>query len=245
MRALAGAPPAVAGAVALAAAALWTIGRTDWGPLLHGGGLGAHEHPGAVAPLLAAAAWLVGWALMVVAMMLPTATGFLGAVQGRGPRAYAAAGLLCVWGLAGVVPLLVLALADASGARLAWIGARPDLAVAAALVLAGAYQATGLKVRSLERCRDHARLREAGPDPSGDALRAGIAQGRSSLGCCWPLMALMVLLGLGGLWWMLAIGAVVAAEACAPRGERLRVPLGVALVLAGLLVLAAGAPPGA
>jgi predicted metal-binding membrane protein len=58
-------------------------------------------------------------------------------------------------------------------------------------------------------------------------------------------MALMVLLGLGGLWWMLAVGAVVAAEACVPRGERLRVPLGVVLVGVGLLVLATGAAPGA
>jgi predicted metal-binding membrane protein len=240
VKVLAGA--AVAGSAALAAAALWAVGGTDWGPLLHGAGPGGHGHAGA-APVLEGAAWLAGWGLMVVAMMLPTATRFLGRVRGRGARAFATAGFLGAWGASGVVLLALVAPAGAAGERLGWIGARPHLAAAAALVLAGAYQGSRVKARCLARCRAHARVPAAGADPSGDALRAGVAQGLSSLGCCWPLMAAMVVAGLGGIWWMAAVAAVAAAEACAAVGPRLRVPLGAALVAAGVLVLVTGVPP--
>jgi hypothetical protein len=54
----------------------------------------------------------------------------------------------------------------------------------------------------------------------------------------------MAVLGLGGLGWMLAIGALAAVEACAAIGPRLRAPLGIALAGVGAAVLATGALPG-
>jgi predicted metal-binding membrane protein len=205
----------------LAAAAIWAAGLTAWGPLLHGGG---HLH---AAPALAAAGWLAGWALMATATMLPAAAPLIAATARRGA---VAAAYLGVWAAAGVA---ALALSVAAGPP----------ALAAGLAAAGAYQFTPHKRRALARCHGQRRLAAAGSaDASGDAVRAGLAHGAATLRCCGPLMALMAL-GLAGPAWMPLLGGVMAADAATPAGARLRVPLGVALLLASPLVLWAGHPP--
>ncbi|MGD9694785.1 MAG: DUF2182 domain-containing protein [Thermoleophilia bacterium] len=213
----------VGAVAALAAAALWAIGATGWAPLLHGGG---HAH---AAPGLEMAVWTGGWALMVTAMMLPVAAPLLGATR-RG-RALLAGAYLGPWIAAGAVVWAAVLLA---GAAPLWAG----------LVAAGAYQLTPAKRRSLAACR--ARRAPAaldGGDPTGDAVRAGLAHAAATLRCCGPLMALMVL-GLTGPAWMLLLGAVMAIEAIAPPGARLRVPIGAVLLVAGAVVALAGASPG-
>ncbi len=117
-------------------------------------------------------------------------------------------------------------------------------ALPVALAAAGVHQFTPHKRRALERCRGQRRLADvASGDPSGDAIRAGLAHAAATMRCCGPLMALMVL-GLGGPAWMLLLGGAMAAEAATPLGARLRVPLGLLLLLASLLVLWTGPPPG-
>jgi predicted metal-binding membrane protein len=208
----------VAGA-GLAAAALWAAGLSAWAPLLHGGG---HAHG---APVLAGAAWLAGWALMATAMMLPAAAPLIGAVERR--RGLAVAGYLGVWSAAGLAALALSLLV-------------PAAALPAALAAAGAYQFTPAKGRSLARCHGQRGLAGiATGDPSGDAVRAGVAHALATLRCCGPVMSLMVL-GLGGPAWMLLLGGVMAAEAATPWGGRLRAPLGVALLAAAAAALAAG-----
>jgi hypothetical protein len=53
-----------------------------------------------------------------------------------------------------------------------------------------------------------------------------------------------MVLGLGGPAWMLLLGGAMAAEAATPLGARLRVPIGLVLLLSSLLVLWTGPPPG-
>lgn len=170
---------------------------------------------GVAAPALAAAAaWLVGWGLMVVAMMLPGAVPFVrgvgGAVSGRSPareRGFATAGFLGVWVVAGIAALGAVALG-------AGIAAGP------VLVAAGLYQLSPAKRRALAHCRAHARLLPpgwaAGRDPSGDALRAGLAHGRASVACCGPLMAAVAVLAMDRPILMLAAGCAMTVEAGRP-----------------------------
>lgn len=205
----------VAAAAGLAAAALWALGLTAWGPLLHHGAGHAHA-----APALAGAAWLVGWALMATAMMLPAALPLIGAVERR--RGLLVAGYLGVWAAAGLAALAVAALAG------------PD-ALPFALAAAGAYQLTPAKRRALACCQGQRTLAGAATgDPSGDAVRAGVAHAAATLRCCGPMMLLMAV-GLSGPAWMALLGGVMALEAATPLGPRLRAPLGAAL-LAGALV---------
>lgn len=214
----------VVAASGLAAAALWAAGLTAWGPLLHGAG---HRHD--AAPALGAAASLGGWALMVTAMMLPVAAPLIGAVERR--RGLVVAGYLGVWIAVGLAAVAASAFAVA-------------IALPAALAAAGAYQFTAHKRRSLARCREQRLLAGvASGDPSGDAVRAGVAHALSTLRCCGPLMALMLLPGLAGPGWMLLAGGVMAVEAATPLGPRLRIPLGILLLGSSLLVLWPSGPP--
>lgn len=226
------APVAAAGAAALALVALE---RTAWAPLLHHGPAGDGSHAAHAAPGLAAAAWLAGWGLMVVAMMLPGAVPFVRGVgrgvSGRGAareRTFAAAGFLGVWGASGLVVLAGTA-----------VGGR--IAPGAALVAVGLYQLSPAKRRALAHCRAHARLLRhgwaAGRDPSGDALRAGVAHGTASLACCGPLMAVVALLAMDQPGLMLAAGCAMTVEAATPLGPLVSRPGGLVLAAAGVLAL--------
>ena len=231
----------VAGPVAaalLAATTLWALTWTAWSPMLHGGG-GAHAgHPAA----LAAAAWMVGWALMAVAMMLPTAIPLIAAAgrASRGtPIAFLTAGFLGVWAAFGVALMAGLGLLSAV-LGLSPLDPRPELVAVAALSLAGIYQLSPRKARALERCRSHTALPAGwgrGADPTGDALRTGVCHGIASLACCGPLMAAAALSGLGGAAGMLALGLVMTLEERERAGERLRRCLGLGLLAAAVLTL--------
>ena len=54
-------------------------------------------------------------------------------------------------------------------------------------------------------------------------------------------MLLMFLVGTGSIGWMLALGAVIAAEKNLSGGHRLSAPLGVVLLLAALWITLSGA----
>lgn len=203
------------GFAALAAVALAGLTHTEWGPLIHHAG-----HYDETAPALTVFAWMTGWSLMAMALMLPAATPLIArTAQGRG---FLATGFLGVWIAAG---LAVLAIALVSG--------QADEATipAVLLILAGTYQLSPSKRRALSQCRAH--LRQAhgiGTDPTGDAMRRGIHHGVLSLRCCGPLMAAAAVAPFGGLPGMLALGALAVAEEAAPGGTRLRIPLGLALI---------------
>jgi predicted metal-binding membrane protein len=223
----AAAPPrrvaGIAATSALAALALAGLGATAWAPLMHHGPAGGHAHAGA-GP--AAAAWLVGWGLMAAATMLPVAAPLARRVRSPG---LLAAGFLAAWAALGVAVLAAVAGLGAAGA--------PPTAGGVALLAAGAFQLTPAKARALARCRAHLIPPATVGDPTGDAVRAGLAQGRASVACCGPLMAAMALGAAGGALPMLAAGAAMATEAAAPWGARLTRPLGAALLVAGVVAL--------
>lgn len=229
-------PLAAAGAAALA---LLAIGHTAWAPLMHHGpAAGGGGHAAHAAPALASAAWLVGWCLMVVAMMLPAAVPLVRDVAGTGPapgaarqRAFASAGYLGVWGASGLAVLGVLALAV-------------DAPAGVVLAAVGLHQLSPLKRRALTACRSHARLLPpgwaGGPDPSGVALRAGVSHGLASVACCGPLMLAVTLVAMDQPLLMLVAACAMTAEAATPLGPRITRPAGAALLLTGLVAVALG-----
>ena len=54
-------------------------------------------------------------------------------------------------------------------------------------------------------------------------------------------MLLMFVVGTGSVGWMLALGAVMAAEKSLPAGRHLAAPLGTVLLLFALSITIAGA----
>ena len=164
------------------------------------------------------AAFVAAWTVMMVAMMLPSAAPFF-LLYRRGSTAPAttalAAGYLAVWALVGVA---------------AWVlhQAAMDIPTAAVLGAAGVYQLTPAKHACLRRCRTPAdflveRWRV-------NAFVLGADHGRWCLGCCWALMAVLVVAGMMGVAWAVAIAAIVAVEKMTSRGAALARVTGVALI---------------
>jgi predicted metal-binding membrane protein len=202
---------------------------------------------GLVVPaVMYAAAWL----LMIVAMMLPTTLPLLGVFQrvtvGRsdaGPLfGLLVLGYAAAWTGFGLVAHVADSAIHLAAARLPWLVIHGWVVGAVVLALAGAFQFSSLKYRCLERCRTpfgFVNARWAGKSPGREAFRIGFDHGLFCVGCCWALMLVMFVVGMGNLGWMLVLAAVMAAEKNLLWGRRLAAPVGVALLAwAGGLVVA-------
>ena len=187
-----------------------------------------------------ALAYVLGWGIMMTAMMLPSAAPMIALYAATQRGQTSAPGLpvslftlmyLGVWTVTGVPMYL---------ATVAWshLGAGPRAAaLAVVLVIAGLFQVTPLKHACLRQCRSpigfllgHWRAGWRG------GLALGWAHAMYCLGCCWALMVVLVAAGAMGLAWVLLVAVVVAAEKMLPRGEWIARVAGVALVLLGVAV---------
>jgi predicted metal-binding membrane protein len=219
------------------------------GPAHHGGGSGAAAWP--LGPALVAFA--AAWALMVVAMMLPSALPMIGlhatavAAHERPAVAQAAflAGYGTVWTAAGVVALAgATALHGLVGAT-PGLAERPGAMAGILLATAGAAQFLPLTQACLRACRHpYAFLLTRFRPGVSAAFRLGRDHGLHCLGCCWALMLVMFAAGVADLWWMAGLTAVMVYEKIGRRGTQLATVVGVVLVAAGGVVLLAG-PGGA
>ena len=225
--------------VALAATALALWQASPYGRYLH------HEGGGPAPLPIEAGLFAAGWALMVVAMMLPSSVPLVAtfaALIRRRSRpgllvALVVAGYVVTWTTFGLVAWLLDRLVHAAVDGVPFLGAHPQLIIGATLLTAGLYQFTGLKYRCLDECRSPLGFvlsRWAGRRPEREALALGISHGAFCIGCCWSLMLVMFGLGLGSLAWMLAFGLIMAVEKNAPWGRRIGRPLGFVLVFAAV-----------
>jgi predicted metal-binding membrane protein len=240
-----------AGLAALALAALLAWGASPYARYLSH----AYEPASVGGQAVALSLFLGGWLLMTTALMLPAASELLRlfdrAMRARPPaerlrlRLLVVAGFLSVWLLVGYLfrtaDIGVHAAVDAIG----WLAARPALVGASALAIAGAFQFSALKHRCLTACRTPRAFIVGGwggMRPHADALRIGIAYGRSCVGCCWALMLVMFGVGTANLALMFALAAVTAAERFAPPAMGRRLGHAVGAILLGMAtVVAAGA----
>ncbi len=224
----------------LAAAAAWL------GVVAVAGDMGSM--PGTMG--LAFGAFVAVWTLMMTAMMLPSVAPFASLYtrtfrEHRAVRLTVfAAGYLLVWSAAAF---------PAYG--LAWVADRfvddnqtGATALAAVIFLAcGVYQLAPFKERCLAHCRsplgftlEYAAYRGRTRD-----LRVGVHHGAFCLGCCWALMALLVVFGLMNVVAMIVLAAIVLVEKTSVWGPQFGRALGiVALVLAVLVILLPGIAPG-
>jgi predicted metal-binding membrane protein len=181
------------------------------------------------------------WMLMLAAMMLPTTYPLLAMFQriagarpdGRRLLALVIAGFLAVWFAFGILAHGADALLADFAQRSPWLSLNGWAVAALVLAGAGAFQFSALKYRCLEEC--HAPFgfvssRWHGQAPMRDAFRIGVDHGVFCVGCCWALMLVMFVVGVGSVGWMLALAAVMAAEKNLPWGRWLRAPLGIGLI---------------
>ena len=181
---------------------------------------------------------LVGWVVMIAAMMLPTTAPLLAVfrkVVSSRPHpgrlvGLVIAGYFAVWTLVGAAAIV----ADDLLHRLFDTpepGATPWVVVAV-LAGAGVYQFTPLKRKCLTSCRSpfvFVSQHWHGGDPNWEAFRLGVAHGWFCVGCCWTLMLVMFAVGMGNFGWMLVIAAVMAIEKNVASARWLGPVLGVVL----------------
>jgi predicted metal-binding membrane protein len=194
---------------------------------------------------IAVALFLVGWLVMVAAMMLPaslptiqgveTATSRL--TQPRRARSVFLGSFALVWTIFGLVAFLGDAGLHQVVDATPWLAARPWLIEAGILALAGGYQLVPLKRRSLAACCHPAQPAVTALLVPGDAGRVGLHHGLACLGSSWALMLLMFAEGFASIGWMVALTAVMTYEATGRHGPRAASIAGVVLVLAALATL--------
>ena len=189
------------------------------------------------------------WLLMIAAMMLPTTLPvvriFSRMVSGK-PHAtrlivILAAGYAGAWLAFGLAAHALDWMLHQMARESAFLARHGWALGAATLAGAGLFQFSALKYRCLEKCRTPYGFvveRWRGASAARESWRIGWEHGIFCVGCCWALMLLMFVVGMGSVGWMLALAAVMAAEKNLPGAQRLSRPLGVVLLaLAGGVLL--------
>jgi predicted metal-binding membrane protein len=158
------------------------------------------------------------WVPMMAAMMLP---GALAAVLRRaqdhgGPLAVPAfvISYIAVWALVGVAVYLLY---------------RPHgpVAAGALVIAAGVYELTPIKQACRRRCYDRG--------------RSGFQFGLCCIGSSMGLMLILLALGLMNIAWMAVITVVVLAQKILPARAAIDLPVALAIVGFGLLIIVAPA----
>jgi predicted metal-binding membrane protein len=229
----------------------------------HGSGMSAQQDRGkamhgAHAAMMAPAVWtpayaglmFVMWWIMMVAMMLPSASPMIllfarvqRSQQAKGapfvPTSVFAAGYLVVWGGFSVLAAGTQWGLERAGLLSAMLSSTSGLFGGILLLAAGLYQLTPLKHACLRHCRSplqfithHWRQGIAG------ALRMGIAHGAFCLGCCWVLMGLLFVGGVMNLYWIIGLAVFVLLEKTIPVGHWLGALTGLGLIVWGGWLLA-------
>jgi predicted metal-binding membrane protein len=191
----------------------------------------------------------VMWALMMTAMMLPSAVPLLfllfrirRATSGWRRALFLcgafAVGYLLAW--TGFSALATLAQWGLQKMRLIspMMSSSSVYLSGALLWAAGAYQFSGLKSACLTRCRSPLTLLLTQRNQGGlGTLVTGLRQGANCVGCCWLLMALLLALGVMNLLWIAGLTVCVLLEIFLRRPQPLMRSTGVILLLWGLSVL--------
>jgi predicted metal-binding membrane protein len=182
------------------------------------------------------------WAVMMTAMMLPTAAPLLllyasamrrsADVQAPARRVYAlAAGYIFVWALFSVAATALQRSLAKSVVLTPMMEPATPIFGAAVLAIAGVYQLTPLKRACLRICRSPLGfMMQRWRDGVAAAFRLGVEHGIYCLGCCWALMLILFAGGVMNLVVILALTAWVLVEKFAPFGERTATASGVLLL---------------
>ena len=200
---------------------------------------------GALLPLF------IMWVVMMVAMMLPSATPmiltFAAVARNRRqhqrpyvPVAVFASGYLVVWGGFSVVATVAQWLLHRAALLSPMMVSRSALLGGGLLLLAGIFQFTPLKRSCLTHCRAplefiSTRWREGW----WGSFVMGLEHGLFCTGCCWALMCVLFAVGVMNLLAVAALASLIALEKMSSFGRQLSRVTGAALVIGGLITVAA------
>lgn len=189
--------------------------------------------------------WLM-WAIMMAAMMLPSAVPMIVTHRALTERQNEQANVINL-SFVGAY-LLAWCAFSVGGAALQWLFQYLTVMsrmlvitegwlAASVMTLAGLYQFTPLKDICLAKCRTPMGFLLTEWRPGGlGAFRMGLKHGTYCVGCCWALMAVLFVFGVMNITAILVLMTGVAAEKLLPRPNTVRTCLGTILIGWGLLL---------
>lgn len=190
------------------------------------------------------------WIIMMVAMMMPSASPML-LLYAKTLRARSATspvpqrsalfvlGYLVVWAGFSIVAAVMQWGLHAAALLSPMMTSTQTLLGGGLLIGAGVYQWVPLKHSCLRRCRSPLGfLLTEWREGAFGAFVMGLRHSLFCVGCCWALMALLFVTGVMNLVWVAAIAVFVLIEKIAPGGQWIARASGVLLVGYGLLLLA-------
>jgi predicted metal-binding membrane protein len=189
------------------------------------------------------------WAVMMVAMMLPSVMPAVllhqRLIESRVNRGDAAAGsqvlllagYFSIWVAFGAVAYAAGMSVAAAAMRSVRVSVLIPAATGLALAAAGVYQLTGWKQLCLRHCRSPLEF-FARHDIrlAADSWRFGLHHGAYCAGCCWGLMVIQLVLGVMSVPLMALVALVILLEKQWRHGELLARLVGVTSVAAGLFL---------
>ena len=190
------------------------------------------------------------WAVMMVGMMLPSASPMLLLYGGLARRSAAgasaasrqiyalAAGYVVAWALFSLGATALQRLL----AKLLFVSSMMEVTSpvvgATLLLVAGVYQLTPIKQACLRTCQSPLGfLMSRWRAGLAGAFRMGLDHGALCVGCCWALMLLLFAGGVMNLAVIAALTALVAFEKLTPLGAQGARISGVLLIVAALWML--------
>jgi predicted metal-binding membrane protein len=192
----------------------------------------------------------VMWAVMMVAMMVPSAAPliliFVGVNRRKRqeredpvvPTTVFLGGYLLIWTGFSAMATLTQWVLHTAALLSPMMESTSSVMGGVLLLAAGIFQWTPLKNVCLKHCRSPlgflmAHWREG----TRGSLIMGLKHGIYCVGCCWFLMVLLFVAGVMNLLWVAIIAAFVLAEKVLPRGDLVGRVAGIMLVLAGIVLL--------
>ena len=171
------------------------------------------------------------WAVMIVAMMTPSATPMILTVAHVSRQRHDARtplpttivfllGYLIVWTVFSAGVTFVQWGLHSAALLSNEMRSISPLIGGILLILTGVYQFTPLKSACLSRCRTPLGfLMTKWREGAKGALVMGLQHGSYCVGCCWLLMALLLVFGVMNLLWVALLAIFVLVEKAVPAGQ--------------------------
>lgn len=194
--------------------------------------------------------WLAAmWVVMMIAMMLPSATpailAFDQITRRRRAQAVAVAptaaftlGYIAAWSAFGTVAAIAQSALHSLALLTPTMRSASPLLGGGLLIAAGIYQWSPFKADRLGRCRAPATcFSTQWREGTGAALVMGLRHGLVCVGCCWLLMLLLFVAGVMNLLWVAAIAGLVMVEKIVRGGPAIGMVTGAVLAAWGVWVV--------
>ncbi|WP_220767451.1 DUF2182 domain-containing protein [Shewanella sp. MBTL60-007] len=189
------------------------------------------------------------WAVMMVGMMMPSATPMimLFAKISRTRRQRSAEfvssnlfilGYLLIWSLYSLIITLVQWQLHELTLMTPMMQSGNPIFSGILLIIIGIYQISPLKQQCLNHCRSPLNfLMTQWQEGNLGAIKMGLKHGQYCVGCCWLLMALLLIVGVMHIGWILALSILILLEKVVSWPEAINIGICLACLGFGLYFL--------